>query len=82
MSPEPKVGLDSFLQAGQPQFLKSPSFRRREWLIHNVGEGWPSPEPECLLALRDQSFKALRVELAVLDPNQISGSTGLQHSGT
>jgi hypothetical protein len=34
------------------------------------------------LALRDQPFKALRVELAVLDANEVSGSTRLQHSGT
>jgi hypothetical protein len=35
-----------------------------------------------MLALRDQPFKALHVELAVLDANEVSGSTRLQHSGT
>jgi len=35
-----------------------------------------------MLALRDQPFKALHVELAVLDANEISRSARLQHSGT
>jgi hypothetical protein len=46
MAAERKVGLDSLLQAGQPQLLKLPRFPLSEGLIHHVDEGWSSPERE------------------------------------
>jgi hypothetical protein len=70
----------------------------RKWLIHHLGKSQPSPKrercaqfrggttriagDEFVFALREQPFKALRVEFAVFYANEVSGSTRLQHSGT
>ena len=46
MTPEGKIRLDPRLDAAKPQILQSSDLRLSEWLVHDIGERRPAPQPQ------------------------------------
>jgi hypothetical protein len=94
VTPEREVGLDPVLQRRQTQLLEARDGRLRERLIAEIGQRGAAPQPESvtqqydrprriaggerLTSLLDQRAKAVDVELAVRDPQQVAAAAGDQ----
>ena len=48
MAAQLELGLDQLLARGRVKFLDSRHLDARERLEREVGQGWPTPEAECL----------------------------------
>src|SRR6266516_690138 len=75
-----EVVLDPLLQASEAELFQAGDLGLREALVAKVGEGWASPEGKRLreLPFFPQAPKAVQVELALLDPQQVARRHGLQ----
>src|SRR5262245_9958750 len=77
MVSEPEVCLDPLLESRNAKLLQTSDLALRERLVREVGERRTPPEGECSaqcvrVALFDESFETLEVQLARLDTNQVA----------